>query len=120
MAADCEYLLDSLYHRLQPVDVDLAVAVQEGQDGGRGRVGAAHARSDQTWAKSTGEKAKKNGQIPTMLLERLMILRCCRWTDGTKLERNVSLFKTLRAALTCRSSFVSQTDDSAVSELCVI
>lgn len=37
------YLLDSLDHRLQPVRVDLAVAVQEGQDGGRGRVRSSHA-----------------------------------------------------------------------------
>lgn len=36
------YLLHSLDHRLQPVGVDLTVAVQEGQDGGGGRVGSAH------------------------------------------------------------------------------
>lgn len=46
MTADCEpvglYLLDSLDHRLQPISVDLAVAVQEGQDGGGGRVGPSH------------------------------------------------------------------------------
>lgn len=46
MTADREpvgpYLLHSLDHRLQPINVDLAVAVQEGQDGGRGRVGSAH------------------------------------------------------------------------------
>lgn len=52
MTADCEpaalYLLDSLDHRLQPVHVDFTVAVQEGQDGGRGRVGSTHTGSDQT------------------------------------------------------------------------
>lgn len=46
MRADCEsaglYLLDSLDHGLQPVSVDLAVAVQEGQDGGRRCVGSSH------------------------------------------------------------------------------
>lgn len=46
--ASSHYLLHSLDHRLQPVGVDLAVAVQEGEDGGRGRVGSTHTRSDQT------------------------------------------------------------------------
>lgn len=43
------HLFDPLDHRLQPVHVDLAVAVEEGEDGGRGRVGAADAGADQTW-----------------------------------------------------------------------
>lgn len=42
------HLFDPLDHRLQPVHVDLAVAVKEGEDGGRGRVGAADAGADQT------------------------------------------------------------------------
>lgn len=62
MKADCEpvgpYLLDSLDHRLQPIGVDLAVAVQEGQDGGRGRVGSTHTWSDQTWREQDEEEKR--------------------------------------------------------------
>lgn len=62
MKADCEpvgpYLLDSLDHRLQPIGVDLAVAVQEGQDRGRGRVGSTHTWSDQTWREQDEEEKR--------------------------------------------------------------
>lgn len=61
------YLLDSLYHRLQPVSVDLTVAVQKGQDRSRGRVGSSHAWSDQTWRKHMTLKSQ-TAQMDTVLL----------------------------------------------------
>lgn len=48
-------LLDALEQRLQPVDVALAVAVQEGEDVGRGSIGTMHARPHQP-CKSKQEK----------------------------------------------------------------
>lgn len=56
----CSYLLHSLDHWLQPISVNLAVAVQEGQDGGRGRVGSSHTWPDQTWGRTWKEGTWRN------------------------------------------------------------
>lgn len=129
MKADCEpvgpYLLDSLDHRLQPIGVDLAVAVQEGQDGGRGRVGSTHTWSDQTWREQDEEEKRHWSQSNRSSMSSIfqvdaaslhvgifLILSVGKVTADTKLKHIVGSLLKHSTDLTRRSRCICHTRSS--------
>lgn len=129
MKADCEpvgpYLLDSLDHRLQPIGVDLAVAVQEGQDGGRGRVGSTHTWSDQTWREQDEEEKRHWSQSNRSSISSIfqvdaaslhvgifLILSVGKVTADTKLQHIVGSLLKHSTDLTRRSRCICHTRSS--------
>lgn len=129
MKADCEpvgpYLLDSLDHRLQPISVDLAVAVQEGQDGGRGRVGSTHTWSDQTWREQDEEEKRHWSQsnrssvssifqvdAASLHVGIILILSVGKVTADTKLKHIVGSLLKHSTDLTRRSRCICHTRSS--------
>lgn len=129
MKADCEpvglYLLDSLDHRLQPIGVDLAVAVQEGQDGGRGRVGSTHTWSDQTWREQDEEEKRHWSQSNRSSISSIfqvdaaslhvgifLILSVGKVTADTKLKHIVGSLLKHSTDLTRRSRCICHTRSS--------